>query len=106
MKAVTIDSFLAYTLGIVVFFVGVHLNRRFDFLRAYNIPEPVTGGLVAASVTFLIYLALDLNLEISFDLETHDRLLVYFFTAIGLNARISSTSTGNANNPGCDSPVL
>lgn len=104
MKAVTIDSFLAYTLGIVVFFVGVHLNRRCDLLRAYNIPEPVTGGLVAASVTFAIYLALDL--EISFDLETRDRLLVYFFTAIGLNARISSTSTGNAGNPGCDSPVL
>ena len=76
MKAVTIDSFLAYTLGIVVFFVGVHLNRRFDFLRAYNIPEPVSSGLVAASVTFLIYL--DLDLEISFDLETRDRLLVYF----------------------------
>lgn len=92
MKAVTIDSFLAYTLGIVVFFVGVHLNRRFDFLRAYNIPEPVTGGLVAASVTFLIYLALDL--EISFNLETRDRLLVYFFTAIGLNARISDLIRG------------
>ena len=92
MKAVTIDSFLAYTLGIVVFFVGVHLNRRFDLLRAYNIPEPVTGGLVAASVTFAIYLALDL--EISFDLETRDRLLVYFFTAIGLNARISDLIRG------------
>ena len=92
MKAVTIDSFLAYTRGIVVFFVGVHLNRRFDFLRAYNIPEPVTGGLVAASVTFAIYLALDL--EISFDLETRDRLLVYFFTAIGLNARISDLIRG------------
>jgi len=92
VKAVTIDSFLAYTLGIVVFFVGVHLNRRFGFLRAYNIPEPVTGGLVAASVTFLIYLALDL--EISFNLETRDRLLVYFFTAIGLNARISDLIRG------------
>ena len=92
MKAVTIESFLAYTLGIVVFFIGVHLNRRFDFLRAYNIPEPVTGGLVAASVTFLIYLALDL--EVSFNLETRDRLLVYFFTAIGLNARISDLIRG------------
>lgn len=61
-------------MGLVVFFVGVYLNRRFDFLKAYNIPEPVTGGLVAASVTFAIYLALDL--EISFDLETRDRLLV------------------------------
>lgn len=92
MKAVTIESFLAYTLGIVVFFVGVHLNRRFDVLRAYNIPEPVTGGLVAATATFLIYLFLDY--EISFNLETRDRLLVYFFTAIGLNARISDLIRG------------
>ena len=92
MAEVTIDSFLAYTLGIVVFFAGVSLNRKFRILRAYNIPEPVSGGLVAAAVTFLIYLALDV--EVTFELETRDRLLVYFFTAIGLNARISDLVRG------------
>ena len=35
MTEVTIDSFLAHTLGIVVYFVGVHLNRRFQLLRSY-----------------------------------------------------------------------
>jgi ESS family glutamate:Na+ symporter len=89
---ITVESFLAYTIGIIVFFLGVHLNRRFDFLRDYNIPEPVTGGLVAATVTYLIYLVLDV--EVSFELETRDRLLVYFFTAIGLNARFSDLIRG------------
>jgi ESS family glutamate:Na+ symporter len=45
---VTIDSFLTVTLAIVVLFAGVHLNRKFSLLRKYNIPEPVTGGLLAA----------------------------------------------------------
>ena len=85
MTQITIESFLAYTLGIVVYFVGVILNRRYEVLRSYNIPEPVTGGLVAASLTFAVYVFLDA--EVSFDLQTRDRLLVYFFTAIGLNAR-------------------
>ena len=92
MTEYTVDSFLAYTLGIVVFFVGVNLNRKFQILREYNIPEPVTGGLVAATLTFLVYLFL--NVEVTFELETRDRLLVYFFTAIGLNARISDLIRG------------
>lgn len=89
---ITLDSFLAYTLGIVVYFAGVQLNRRIAFTRSYNIPEPVSGGLLAAAVTFLAYLVL--NIEVGFDLETRDRLLVYFFTAIGLNARLSDLISG------------
>ena len=92
ISSINVDSFLAYTIGIVVFFVGVHLNRRVDFLRSYNIPEPVTGGLVAASITLFLYLVF--GIELIFDMETRDRLLVYFFTAIGLNARFSDLVAG------------
>ncbi|MEM9387888.1 MAG: sodium/glutamate symporter [Pseudomonadota bacterium] len=92
MTEVTVPSFLAYTAGILVYFVGVDLTRRFRLLRTYNIPEPVSGGLVAAAVTFAIYLLLDV--EVTYDLETRDRLLVYFFTAIGLNARFSDLVSG------------
>lgn len=83
---------MAYTIGIVVLFVGVHLNRRFNILRSYNIPEPVTGGLLAAIAAFILYQFFDI--EISFDMYTRDLLLVYFFTAIGLNARISDLVSG------------
>jgi glutamate:Na+ symporter, ESS family len=92
MQQITIEDFGAYTIGILVYMVGVHVTRRVKFLRDYNIPEPVTGGLMAATVVFVIYLAGDL--AVSYDLQTRDRLLVYFFTAIGLNARFSDLVKG------------
>ena len=92
ITTVTVESFVAYTIGIVVFFVGMRLNRRVAVLRAYNIPEPVTGGLAAALVTLILYAGF--GIELTFDLQTRDRLLVYFFTAIGLNARFSDLLAG------------
>ena len=92
MNSFVVDDFLTYTLGILVFFIGVHVNRRVSFLRNYNIPEPVTGGLLATAFTFLIFLST--NTEIQFQLDTRDTLLVYFFTAIGINARLSDLISG------------
>ena len=45
---IVVDDFLTYTIGIVVYFLGMRLTGRIDFLRAYNIPEPVTGGILRA----------------------------------------------------------
>jgi glutamate:Na+ symporter, ESS family len=92
MQQITIQDFGALTIGILVYMLGVHLTRRSKMLRDYNIPEPVTGGLLAAMAVFVIYLAIDV--EVSFDLQTRDRLLVYFFTGIGLNARFSDLVKG------------
>jgi len=41
-----ISSFLAVTMGIVVLFVGKRLNDFIGVLRAFSIPEPVSGGLL------------------------------------------------------------
>ncbi|MEM7020866.1 MAG: sodium/glutamate symporter [Pseudomonadota bacterium] len=86
------DEFMSYTLGILVFFIGVVLTRRIKFLRDFNIPEPVTGGLIAAIFIYAIFIFSEV--EIAFDLSTRDKLLVYFFTAIGLNARFSDLVSG------------
>ncbi|UCH73229.1 MAG: sodium/glutamate symporter [Rhodospirillales bacterium] len=87
-----IGDFLALTVGILVYFVGVLATRRFAVLREFNIPEPVTGGLLAALTTLGVHALFDLS--ISFELATRDRLLIYFFTAIGLNARLSDLVKG------------
>jgi ESS family glutamate:Na+ symporter len=89
---ITFDSFMSYTIGILVFFVGVLLTKKSKFLRDFNIPEPVTGGLIAALLIFAFFMVT--GNEIGFDLSTRDRLLVYFFTAIGLNARFSDLIEG------------
>jgi len=87
-----VDSFLALTIGILVYFVGMWLNERVRFFRTYNMPEPVTGGILAAVVALLLYLVA--NVEISYDLGTRDTLLVYFFTCIGINAKLSDLLSG------------
>lgn len=92
MTSYEVDSFLAYTAGIVVYLTGANLTSRFQFLRNFNIPEPVSGGLVAALLIFAIYGMF--GVEVTFDLEKRDLLLVYFFTAIGLNSRLSDLKVG------------
>lgn len=92
MQLIELDSFTSYTLGIIVFFIGFILTQKVKLLREFNIPEPVTGGLFIAFVFYLIFVFFDL--QVSFDLSTRDTLLVYFFTAIGLNASFKDLSEG------------
>ena len=91
-NTILVDSFLAYTIGIIVYFVGLQLNKRVTPLREFNIPEPVTGGIIAALAALALFLIT--GLEITYELDTRDRLLVYFFTAIGINARVSDLLNG------------
>jgi ESS family glutamate:Na+ symporter len=87
-----IPGYLTFTISIVVFFLGSGLNHRIALLRRWNIPDAVTGGLLAAIATLIAYRVF--GLEIIFDLDARDMLLLYFFTGIGLNARLSDLFTG------------
>ncbi len=87
-----VPDFVAFTLGMVVYFAGSLLTKRLAFLREYNIPEPVSGGLAVALVIWAVY-AIG-KIEIEFELETRDTLLVIFFTTIGLNARFADLVRG------------
>lgn len=91
-RDVLVTDFMAFTIGIIVFFVGSLLTRNLSFLKNYNIPEPVSGGIAAALVTWALFSWL--NLEITFELSTRDELLVIFFTTIGLNARFKDLMAG------------
>jgi ESS family glutamate:Na+ symporter len=87
-----IDSFLAVTIGILVLFVGKRLNDSVRLLRELSIPEPVTGGLLFSLLFALLYLASGTIVE--FELRARDVLLVYFFTTIGMNARLADLLAG------------
>ncbi len=78
--------------AILVLFLGKYLNKKITILRKYNIPEPVTGGIVASLFFGIIYLLF--NVEISFSNHYRDILLVVFFTAIGLSTKIKSVIKG------------
>jgi ESS family glutamate:Na+ symporter len=92
MTAIEAPGLLTFTIAILVFFAGAGLNLLIPPLRRWNIPEPVTGGLLAAVLTLVAYLGL--GIEIGFSLEGRDLLLLYFFTGIGLNARLDDLISG------------
>ena len=92
MKAVTIPGLLTFTIAILVFFAGAGLNRLIEPLQRWNIPEAVTGGMLAAATTLVAYTMF--GTEVSFTLGARDMLLLYFFTGIGLNARIGDLVSG------------
>ncbi|WP_425078042.1 sodium/glutamate symporter [Ruegeria denitrificans] len=89
---VLIPDFITATLGFAVYLLGARINGKVAVLRQFNIPEPVTGGLLASLVVLLLYLVADV--ELSFELQTRDALLVLFFAGIGLNARLSDLIAG------------
>ena len=89
---IAISSFGALTIGIVVYFLGARLTKKVPVLSAYSIPEPVSGGLVAAVCALVLVLVT--GRTISYDLSVRDFLLVYFFTTVGLNARIADLLRG------------
>lgn len=91
-QMILVTDFMAITIGIIVYFLGALLTRNISFLQNYNIPEPVSGGLAAALITWGLYSWFDL--EITFEMSTRDELLVIFFTTIGLNARFKDLIAG------------
>ncbi|MEM1273277.1 MAG: sodium/glutamate symporter [Pseudomonadota bacterium] len=91
-EVLTIPDFITFTIGMIVYFCGAWLTKRVRFLRDFNIPEPVVGGLAAALLVWLFF-AFTLR-EVTFELDTRDHLLVIFFTTIGLNARVSDLVRG------------
>ena len=94
METLVLDGRQTIVLAILVLFLGKFLTSKIAFLRNYNIPEPVSGGLIASIVFGLIYGIFDLQFD--FALDVRDELLIVFFTTIGLSSRFSTLLKGGA----------
>ena len=73
-------------LAILVLYVGTFLTKHFPFLRRNNIPESVTGGIICSVI--ITILALYEVVELDFNLDLRNLLLLIFFSTIGLNAKL------------------
>jgi glutamate:Na+ symporter, ESS family len=87
-----IESFTTFNIAIVVLAIGRWLNQRVAILRDFNIPEPVSSGLLVCLLLALVHSLT--GIEIGFNLATRDFLLLYFFAAIGLNADLKTLVAG------------
>ena len=85
-----------YTLicAAMVLLAGKFLVHRIRFLRDFNIPEPVAGGLLAAAVIFALHEFTGYSFTFSSELQTGFMLL--FFASIGLSANFAKLREGGA----------
>ena len=88
---VQLDFYGTLVVASLVLLLGRGLVTRIGFLRSYNIPEPVAGGLVVA----LLLLALrGLDIQVRFDTSLQTPLMLAFFATIGLSADFASLKKG------------
>lgn len=92
MHALEINSFVSFTLAIVLLFIGKIALNRSALLRKYSVPEPVIGGFLAAIVVAVLYFVF--QIKVSFLLEVQPYLLLYFFAGIGLKSDIRDLISG------------
>jgi ESS family glutamate:Na+ symporter len=78
--------------SIVVIYLGMWITRRIPFLEKNFIPPSVTGGLVCSVIVGLIY-AFG-GIEITFDMQIRDVLLLVFFSTVGLSAKARTLAAG------------
>lgn len=88
---IELDFYGTLVAASLVLLLGRGLVARVGFLRSYNIPEPVAGGLVVA-VLLLILRTFDI--EVRFDTSLQTPLMLAFFATIGLSADLASLKKG------------
>ena len=52
---ITFSAYYTLILAVLVLLLGKFLVQRIRFLRNFNIPEPVAGGLVVATVIYTLH---------------------------------------------------
>ena len=86
-------NFYATLLSMIfVLLLGRFIIGKSKFLRDYNIPEPVVGGIIAAIAIFLLYHYG--KIELKFDGALKDPLMLAFYASIGLSADFASLKKG------------
>lgn len=88
---IQLDFYGTLVAASLVLLLGRGLVALVGFLRNYNIPEPVAGGLLVA-LALLALRAFDI--EVRFDTSLQTPLMLAFFATIGLSADFASLKKG------------
>jgi ESS family glutamate:Na+ symporter len=87
-----LDFINTVALAGLVLFGGHAVRRAIPFLARYNVPAPVVGGLIVASI---VTLARRQGITLfTFDTQLQTPLMITFFTSIGFGASLSLLRVG------------
>ena len=77
MNILQLDTRQSILVAILVLYLGKYLTQKIQFLQNFNIPDAVSGG-VLASLIFAVYYAV-FKSQIEFNLSIRDAFLIIFF---------------------------
>jgi ESS family glutamate:Na+ symporter len=92
MQSITLSELETLAAGLAALTLGNALGKRLKILERLDIPNPVVGGVLAASCVAL--LRSNAGVEVHFATKLSDFLLLMFFTTVGLSAKLSALKAG------------
>ena len=87
-----LDPLHSLLAAVLVLLVGTLVNRNVGVLSKYNIPDPITGGLLFAAVASVAWAATDFRVVI--DQTIKPTLLLMFFAGVGMCADLRLLKQG------------
>ena len=88
----SLDPLNSLLAAVVVLLIGTLVNHRVQILSKYNIPDPITGGLLFAALASLAWAATDF--QITIDQTVKPVLLLMFFAGVGMCADLRMLKQG------------
>ncbi len=92
MNIILLDVRQTILIAILVLYIGKYLTKKITFLQNFNIPDAVSGGVLASLFFGILYAIFQLQVE--FRLNIRDALLIIFFTTIGLSSKLKTLLKG------------
>lgn len=90
--SVTLDFFATFLAICGVLLIGAVITKHSKFLQKYDIPVPVTGGLIVAILLFVLIACFDIGFK--FENSIKDPFMLMFFTSVGLGADFADLKKG------------
>jgi ESS family glutamate:Na+ symporter len=87
-----LDPLTSLLAAVVVLLIGTLLNRRIGVLSKYNIPDPITGGLLFALLAALAWATF--HFKVITDQSIKPLLLLLFFGGVGMCADLRRLGRG------------
>ena len=88
----SLDPLSSLLAAVVVLLIGTMVNRSVPLLSRYNIPHPITGGLLFAAVASIVWLTF--SFKVGIDQTIKPVLLLMFFAGVGMCADLRTLGAG------------
>ena len=87
-----LDALTSLLVAVVVLLAGTLINRKVSVLARYNIPDPITGGLLFAILASALFAPVGFRLAINQSIKPV--LLLMFFAGVGMCADLRTLRQG------------